>query len=85
MRVGPREEREGLVSESEAVSGKQLSREWLEDSRKRLEIAYQTRHSNPKITMEIVMQILDELLQRLPRIGTVEPLASPNSKTSQLM
>lgn len=46
---------------------KQLSREWLEGSRKRLEIAYHTSHSNPKVTMEIIMQILEELLQRLPR------------------
>jgi hypothetical protein len=44
---------------------KQLSREWLEGSRKRLEIALHTRYSNPRVTLEIVLQVLDELLQRL--------------------
>ena len=44
---------------------KQVSHEWLEGSCKRLEIAHHTRYSNPRITMEIMLQVLDELLQRL--------------------
>jgi hypothetical protein len=51
--------------ESALMLKKTLSREWIEDSRKRLEIAHQTRYSNPRVTLEVVMQIMDELLQRL--------------------
>ena len=52
---------------------KQLSREWLEGSRKRLEIAHHTRYSNPRVTVEIVLQVLDELLQRLSTNNSSEP------------
>jgi hypothetical protein len=46
---------------------KQLSKEWLEGSRKRLEIAHQPRFSNPRVSMEILIQVVSELLE------TVDP------------
>jgi len=52
-------------TESDLKVKKTLSREWVEESRKRLEIAQQMRYSNPRVTLEMVMQIMDELLQRL--------------------
>ncbi len=55
----------GLGLESAAMLRKQLSREWLEGSRKRLEIAHHTRLTNPRVCMGIMLQILSELLQRL--------------------
>jgi hypothetical protein len=44
---------------------KWLSREWLEGSRKRLEIAHLTRLSKPRLSMEILLTLFDELLARL--------------------
>lgn len=41
------------------------SREWLERSKKRLEIAHRTRYTDPKVTMEIIIQTISELLERL--------------------
>jgi len=57
--------------ESVVMLRKQLSHEWLEGSRKRLEIAHHSRHTNPRLCMEILLQVLDELLQRLSREETV--------------
>lgn len=41
------------------------SREWLEGSKKRLDIAFQSRFSNPRLAVEILIQVVDELLQKL--------------------
>ncbi|MGA2627017.1 MAG: hypothetical protein ABSF63_08150 [Candidatus Bathyarchaeia archaeon] len=43
------------------------SREWLEGSKKRLQIAHETRFSNPAVAMQILIQVLDELLDRLSK------------------
>jgi hypothetical protein len=42
--------------ESASILEKSLSRQWIEDSRKRLQIAHQTRYSDPRVTLEVVMQ-----------------------------
>jgi hypothetical protein len=45
--------------------GKYLTQDWLESSRKRLEIARQIRYSNPRQTLEILLALFDELFQRM--------------------
>lgn len=43
-----------------------LNREWLDGARKRIQIAHETRLSNPRLSMQILIEIMDELLRRLP-------------------
>jgi len=44
---------------------------WRHDARKNLEYASRLRYTDPKLCMEIIIDLLDQLLQRLPR-ETVE-------------
>jgi hypothetical protein len=48
-----------------ARPGKYLTQDWLESSRKRLEIARQIRYSNPRQTLDILLALFDELFQRM--------------------
>jgi hypothetical protein len=43
----------------------QPSQEWVQGAKRRLEIATTTRFSNPPVTLQILIQIISELLERL--------------------
>jgi hypothetical protein len=62
--LGPTTKREEVM-ESIQMTLTKPSREWLEGSKKRLEIAHRTRFSDPRVTLDVVIQVLSELLERL--------------------
>jgi hypothetical protein len=41
-----------------------LNQEWIQGAR-RIEIADETRLTNPRLSLEILIQLMDELLKRL--------------------
>ena len=43
-----------------------LRREWIDGAKKRIGIAHQTRLSNPRLSVDILLEVVGELLKRLP-------------------
>ena len=49
-----------------ALRNGKLSSEWIDGAKKRIEIAHQTRLSNPRLSVDILLEVVGELLKRLP-------------------
>ena len=44
---------------------KTLNPDWLQGARQRIEIATKTRYSNPRLSLDIMLSLFAELLERL--------------------
>jgi hypothetical protein len=42
-----------------------VDKEWLQGARQRIDIAHRTRYTNPRLTLDILLALFDELLKRL--------------------
>lgn len=45
---------------------KKITRDWLDESGKQLEVARELRYSHPQMCISIILNTLGELLKRLP-------------------
>jgi hypothetical protein len=55
----------GLALELVTRPDKTLNPDWLQGARQRIDIATKTRYSNPRLTLDILLSLFTELLERL--------------------